>query len=186
MEFRRWIMGQLDRAPHILKRMTLRKKAKDYNLKIFLETGTLFGDMTYALRNDFDLLISIELDDYLFNRASKRFRKNKKIKLFHGDSGVKIVEALEIIDRPCLFWLDAHYSEGITAHGETMTPIFNEIKHIFNHRIQGHVIVVDDARLFNGTDGYPKLKEIQDFVTLINNDYFTWIENDTINIAKAR
>ncbi len=69
--------------------------------------------------------------------------------------------------------------------GERMTPIFDEIRHILIHNVANHVIVVDDARLFNGTDGYPTFREIQEFVTSINNNYLTWIENDTITIAKS-
>ena len=165
--------------------MIVWKRARDYDLKAFVETGTLFGDMTFAMRNHFDQLVTIELDDYLYSRAVKRFKNYPRVKLLHGDSGVKIVEALASLNAPTLFWLDAHYSGGVTAQGEKMTPIFDEIRHILTHDVKGHVIVVDDARLFNGTDGYPTFREIQDFVTSINKDYLTWIENDTISIAKT-
>jgi hypothetical protein len=185
IEFWQWVLGRLDRAPHVLKRMIVQKRARDYRLRTFVETGTLFGDMTYAMRNNFDQLVTIELDDYLYNRAVKRFKNYPRVKLLHGDSGVKIVEALASLHAPTLFWLDAHYSGGVTAHGEKMTPIFDEIRHILTQDVKGHVIVVDDARLFNGTDGYPTFREIQDFVTSINKDYLTWIENDTISIAKT-
>ena len=141
--------------------------------------------MTYAQRNNFQQLITIELDDYLFKRASARFRKIAKIKLLHGDSGKKIAEALADLNQPCLFWLDAHYSGGITAHGEQMTPVFAEISHILNHQIKDHVIVIDDARLFNGTDGYPSFHELQDYVRSIDGKCLTWIENDTITIART-
>ena len=48
-------------------------------------------------------------------------------------------------DKPCLFWLDAHYSGGITAHGAEMTPIFDEIRHIpvsYTH-LRAHETVLD-------------------------------------------
>ena len=32
---------------------------------------------------------------------------------------------------PAIFWLDGHYSAGITAMGEQATPIFKELTHIF-------------------------------------------------------
>ena len=84
LEFWKWIFGKLDRAPHILKRMILRKRARDYDLKTFVETGTLFGDMTFAMRNHFDELITIELDDYLFRRAVNRFKNYQKVKLLQA------------------------------------------------------------------------------------------------------
>lgn len=185
LEFLEWVFGKMERAPHILKRKILRKRAGDYGLRTFVETGTFFGDMTFAMRNHFDKLITIELDDYLFGRAVNRFKNYPNIKLLHGDSGVQIVEALKLLEGPALFWLDAHYSGGITAQGEQMTPVFAEVKHILTHKIKDHVIVVDDARLFNGSEGYPTFRELQDFVTSVNKNYFTWIENDTISIAKT-
>jgi len=184
-ELLQWISGRLNRAPHLLKRMLVRQRAKTYGLKVFVETGTLFGDMTYAMRHHFNELITIELDDYLYHRATRRFRNIPRVRLLHGDSGVQIVEALRSIHQPALFWLDAHYSGGITARGDEMTPVFSEIRHILAHQVSNHVIVVDDARLFDGTDGYPTFRALQDFVASIDRDCLTWIENDTISIARG-
>jgi len=183
LEFLMWISGRLDRAPHILKRRLIASRARYYGCEVFVETGTLFGDMTKAQCELFDQLYSIELDDWLFARAERRFRRNPHIRILHGDSGRKIVEVLAEVRKPCLFWLDAHYSEGITAHGETMTPIIDEIHGILSHGVKKHVIVIDDARLFNGTDGYPSFKALRDFVERLDPSRVTWIENDTITIA---
>lgn len=185
IEWLKWVAGRLDRAPHLLKRRLIANRARDFRPEVFVETGTLFGDMTYAQRNNFRQLFSIELDDYLFKRASRRFRRFPHISILHGDSGQKIAEVLQNLDRPCLFWLDAHYSGGITAHGEEMTPVFAEIRHILSHPVKSHVIVIDDARLFNGADGYPTFRALRDFVDSIDRDCLTWIENDTITVART-
>jgi hypothetical protein len=66
-----------------------------------------------------------------------------------------------------------------------MTPVFAEIRHILSHPVRNHVIVIDDARLFNGTDGYPTFRELRDFVDSIDRDCLTWIENDTITVART-
>lgn len=184
-EWWRWVAGRLDRAPHMLKRRVIADRIRRFRPEMFVETGTLFGDMTFAQRNNFLQLYSIELDDYLFARAVRRFSRYPQVRILHGDSGQKITEVLREVDRPCLFWLDAHYSGGITAHGEKMTPIFDEIRHILNHPIKTHVIVIDDARLFNGTDGYPSFRELRDFVDSIDRGCLTWIENDTITVART-
>lgn len=185
IEWLKWAAGRLDRAPHLLKRRLIARRARDYRLGIFVETGTLFGDMIYAQRNNFRRLYSIELDDYLFERAARRFKRYPHIRILHGDSGQKVAEVLRELDRPGLFWLDAHYSGGITAHGEAMTPIFDEIRHILTHPVRGHVIVIDDARLFNGTDGYPTFRALTDFIDSIDRRCLTWIENDTITVART-
>lgn len=185
IEWLKWVAGRLDRAPHLLKRRLIANRARDFRPEVFVETGTLFGDMTYAQRNRFRRLYSIELDDTLFERATRRFRSCPHIRILHGDSGQKITEVLRELDQPCLFWLDAHYSGGVTAHGEAMTPIFDEIRHILAHPVRGHVIVIDDARLFNGTDGYPTFRALRDFVDAIDRECLTWIENDTITVART-
>ena len=185
IEWLKWVMGRLDRAPHLLKRRLIASRVRNFRPEIFVETGTLFGDMTYAQRHSFRQLFSIELDDYLFERATRRFKPYSHIRILHGDSGQKIAEVLQKLEKPCLFWLDAHYSGGITAHGMEMTPIFDEIRHILNHPVRNHVIVIDDARLFNGTDGYPTFRVLRDFVDSIDRDCLTWIENDTITVART-
>lgn len=185
IEWLKWVAGWLDRAPHLLKRRLIASRVNAFRPKVFVETGTLFGDMTYAQRNNFRQLFSIELDEYLFERALLRFKHYSHIRILHGDSGQMIAKVLQELDEPCLFWLDAHYSGGITAHGVEMTPIFDEIRHILNHPVRNHVIVIDDARLFNGTEGYPTFRALRDFVDSIDRDCLTWIENDTITVART-
>lgn len=182
-ELLKWVSGGLDRAPHILKRRTIANRAREFRLTWFVETGTFFGDMIYANRRRFEKLYSIELDPRLFERATRRFRGYPHIRLLQGDSGEQIKVVLQELEKPALFWLDAHYSGGITAHGRTMTPIFDEIREVLTHRIKTHVVVVDDARLFNGTDGYPSFRDLRDFVESLDSNRLVWIENDTINIA---
>ena len=183
IEWLKWVLGRLDRAPHLLKRRIIVRLAREHKAELFIETGTLFGDMVYAMRHTFKRLVSIELDDWLFNRARRRFQRYPHIRILHGDSGRRIVEVLAEVRQNCLFWLDAHYSGGITAHGEAMTPIFDEIRAILNHEIKNHIVVIDDARLFNGTDGYPTFRALRDFVESIDPSRMIWIENDTISIA---
>ena len=59
--------------PHIVKQLVIREYACKYNLKIFVETGTLRGDMVYAMRPYFEQIYSIELSTRLYRQAKKRF-----------------------------------------------------------------------------------------------------------------
>lgn len=45
------------------------------------------------------------------------------------------------------------------------TPISNEISHILQHRVPGHVILIDDARCFTGLDDYPTLDQLRETTT---------------------
>ena len=57
------------------------------------------------------------------------------------------------LEEPTLFWLDGHYSGGVTARGSKETPILDEVDKILSTKESRHVLIVDDARCF-GTDPY--------------------------------
>ncbi len=150
--------------PHI-KRKFLSAYGRAHGLRVFVETGTFVGDTLAAMRRSFDHLHSIELGRDLYEAARIRFAGDRKITLWHGDSGDVLPVLLARLDRPALFWLDGHYSGGITARGIEDTPILRELQHISRHRLrQDHHLVVDDVRLFTGADGYPKLSDLQEAV----------------------
>jgi hypothetical protein len=116
--------------------------------------------MVAANRSRFSRIVSVELDDFMFRRAARRFRGQLNVEIVQGDSGEALPRILKTIDCRTLFWLDAHYSGGITAHGAKEAPIEEEIRSILQHPVWGHVILVDDAHLFDGTHDYPTLAEV--------------------------
>ena len=114
--------------------------------------------------------------------AVKRFEKNPRIKILHGDSGSVLNELLKTISEKALFWLDGHYSEGITAKGEYNTPIINELRSILTHQVDGHVILIDDARCFTGVDDYPTLEALERYVNSFDRGMKFEVEHDLIRI----
>ena len=70
----------------------------------------------------FKRIYSIELSEDLFNMAKKRFRNNSHIKIIQGDSGDVLKNVLIEITEPGIFWLDGHYSAGITVKGKKGMP----------------------------------------------------------------
>lgn len=157
--------GQPDPPPHLIKEKTVKEYAKKYNLHTLIETGTFEGDMISAVKKRFKTIHSIELDHTLYEKSAKRFSEYSDIHLHCGDSGVVLPQILNDIGEPCLFWLDAHYSGGITAKGETETPIMKELKIIFDHPLfEKHLILIDDARCFNGTGDYPAIDRVKEYV----------------------
>jgi hypothetical protein len=172
--------------PREIKVKTILKYAKKYNVNIFVETGTFLGDTTNDVSQFFKKLYSIELDKDLFARARSRFENFKNICLINGDSGEQLGLLLEEnnkIKEKTLFWLDGHYSEGITARGELITPIIKELIAIYNHKIKNnidHVVLIDDAHLFNGTDDYPTIEFMKKQKENFFPDYNFHIENNII------
>jgi len=142
----------------------IKKYARIFRISTFIETGTLYGAMIHVIKDDFEKIISIELDIKLANRARELFSKYGHITIIQGDSGIVLKDVLADIDSPCIFWLDAHYSADKTARGKKDTPIMEELECIFNHSVKNHVILIDDVIDFNGKNDYPKLKELKNFI----------------------
>jgi hypothetical protein len=132
-------------TPPLVKIRALQHYARDFGLKTFVETGTFVGDTTAAVAHSFDRCFTIELSGDLHARAVKRFAAQPHVVCVRGDSGAAIGDILHTIDQPALFWLDAHYSGGITADAG-YDPILKELSSIFAHSIKSHVVLIDDAR----------------------------------------
>ena len=160
-------------------------KAK-YGMANFVETGTYIGDMLWALKDDFESLVSIELSEVLYKRAKRRFSGVDNVKLIKGDSGSVIPKLLKGARVPTLFWLDAHWSGGSTAKADTRTPIQKELRAILKHKIKNHAILIDDADMFNGTYGYPSMSEVKKMVKELTPWYSVFIKDGIIRIVPIR
>jgi hypothetical protein len=159
-----WETGGRFGPPHIIKQRMLLDHAKKFNTGILVETGTFLGDMVFAMKDQFNEIYSIELSGELHDRARSVFKKYPHIHLVAGDSATALDSVLGGIKERCLFWLDGHYSGGITALGDVRCPIRAEIEAILRHPIKDHVLLIDDAICFDGNHGYPTLFELHDTV----------------------
>lgn len=169
--------------PHIVKQRVLRDYARRYDLKVLVETGTYKGEMVEALKGDFERIYSIELSRELHEKAVKRFSGSKHIEIIHGDSGIEIGKLLERLNQPTLFWLDGHYSSGVTARGNKDTPISEELQHIFSSEHKHDVVIIDDARLFGSDPGYPTIEELSDAVKAQVANVDIVVQADSIRIT---
>jgi hypothetical protein len=165
---------------HIIKQNTIREYQQKFGYRILVETGTFFGDMVEAQKKRFDKIISIELGVYLFERALKRFNKDNNVTIIQGDSGKVLPKILKDINEPVIFWLDGHYSGGITKKGDKNCPIFEELDAIFNGKKFNHVLLIDDARCFTGVDGFPSLAELTRYVKSKSRNYQIEIKDDIL------
>jgi hypothetical protein len=147
-----------------VKQSTVRQYGERFHLTAFIETGTYEGEMVEAVKTSFRAIYSVELDSALFERSKSRFALDEHITILRGDSSEILPQLLPELRVPSLFWLDAHYSRGITARGELETPIMRELESILHHDVSGHVILIDDVRCFTGEHDYPTVKEVQQFV----------------------
>lgn len=174
--------GKPDPPPHLIKQRTIKSYAHEFHLVTLVETGTYLGEMVEATSRLFQRIFSIELDPTLYAQAKQKFSKLKHVTILQGDSGEVLPGILADIHQPCLFWLDGHYSGGNTAKGEKETPILSEIDIICRHRINRHVILVDDARCFDGSGDYPTLADLEQFVRERRPDAVFEVKDDIIRI----
>lgn len=151
-------------TPHLIKQRVVKDYQEKYKVKTLVETGTYLGAMANATKNDFSKIYTIELDKKLYGRAKNKFKKFKHINVLLGDSAKILPIIIKTIKKPILFWLDAHFSKGITARSDKETPIIEELNCILNHPIKKHVILIDDANGFKGKGDYPTLGYVRSLV----------------------
>jgi hypothetical protein len=116
----------------------------------FIETGSYLGDgIQLAIDSGFLNIYSIELGHHLHDICKKRFSKQSNVKLILGDSSDKLRELLnENPNTPFTYWLDGHYSEGITSRGKKDCPLKEELEAILSRGVNGELIYIDDMRYY--------------------------------------
>jgi len=165
-----------------VKQRTVRAYAERFHLTTFVETGTYEGEMVDAVKTCFKKIYSVELSSALFERAKDRFKLYEHITMLRGDSGEILPNLLSDLRSPVLFWLDAHYSHGVTARGDLETPILRELGALLHHEVSGHVILIDDARLFTGDHDYPTAEQVRQFVLSSRPELKFSIHDDIMRI----
>lgn len=168
--------------PHRYKTKIISDYAIKFKVQTLIETGTYLGQTIDDLESEFDSIYSVELDKKLYLNAKKMFFANKKIKIFQGDSSKILPKIISKIKKTSLFWLDAHYSKGITAKGDIETPILKELFAISKSKIKNHLILIDDARKFTGKDDYPTIKMVKNLVKNYFFGYKIIVKEDIIRI----
>ena len=182
-DLRKWLAkGKSGETPHLIKKDIVLQNSRKYQLNIFIETGTFIGEMVKAVSDHFEKIISIELSEELSRRAAQKFADAHHIQIVHGDSAICLDHVLPHVNGRKLFWLDAHYSGGFSAKGTILTPIQHELCTIFKYSSGKDVILIDDARLFNGKNDYPTLETIGHLVQTNLPLYAYRVQDDVIRI----
>ena len=169
--------------PPFMKRSILLRFALDNGCSTFVETGTQYGDTPWLLRDRFQSIYTIELSARLAGIARDRFRKYPHIQVVEGDSGEKLASLLPTLKSKTLFWLDGHYSAGVTAQGELDCPIYAELQSIFDKCPVPFVVLIDDARCFGTEKDYPTIRELKDFIAKKTTSAEVAVTNDIISIV---
>ena len=159
----------------------------------WVESGTYFGKTSHALSQFSNQVYTIEPDPKLHEAAAKKYGKISNIRFINGLSEEKLVEILDGLDyeekKDISFWLDGHFSAGVTFKGPTDTPIIHELETIEREisKFEQVTVLVDDVRCFNPENpnysSYPDLNYLVSWAQKLN---LFWIIEYDMFIATNR
>lgn len=173
--------------PPLLKRSFLHGLARAEQSRVLVETGTYLGDTTWWLKREFSQIHTIEVDPFLYVQAVRRFRRHPHVTVHLGDSGQLLPAIVPLVHEPALYWLDGHYSAGITGMGATECPITAELAAIYQFAEGSFVVAIDDARCFGHEPGYPSIAAVLTQVAELSGgrDHVS-VENDMIIVRQSK
>ena len=177
---RNWDAGHAIPPPERAKHRFLARLAQERGNRVFIESGTYFGDTTAYMLPLCDLLVTIELDDALYAAAARRFAGDERVRVLHGDGAELVPQLVREAPSPPLVWLDGHYSGGETAHGAVAEPATRILGELVGAP-SGTTIVIDDLRLF-GRGGWPTLAELVDAAHAVAKNVRTGPDNLVVRV----
>lgn len=173
--------------PNFGKQQVVIDYIQKFSPAVFIETGTYKGKMVYAVQPYIKEIYSIELSETYCKKARQKFAGYPDIHILKGQSEQILPKILKDIDKPCLFWLDAHWSGGSTAKADIETPIMQEMQCVLNHlKAEEHVVLIDDARCFTGENDYPTVESLKQFILNIHSNWIFEVKDDIIRTHSGR
>jgi hypothetical protein len=175
-------------APGWVKRSCLTRHG--FKNATWIETGTFWGETTNFLSKTAKRVVSIEPQPELFKKAQQRFADVKNVEIINGLSEEVFPVLLPTVSGRVNFWLDGHYSEGITHLGPQETPIVDELSAITDNmkNLEGVCVMIDDLRLFGNTASGlhdPAYPDIDVLVNWARASNLPWTIEQDIFIAKS-
>lgn len=160
----------------------------------WIETGTYCGDTAAWLARRATRVITIEPQPALARYAQRRLLRLPHVEVLNRSSEEALPLILPLLRGAVCFWLDAHYSGGVTAN--LGVPLASELELIAAHatRFDDCVVFVDDFECFTpeGTRlGYPPLSTLIEFATAselemtVSNNIFVAGRNLNARLAGA-
>lgn len=140
------------------------------NYDIFIETGTYLGETIFPMEPYFRELYTIEINPILYHDTKNKYSGNK-IKFYLGDSSQILKDILPNIESNIVFFMDAHWSGGLTGRGNKDCPLNEELYNINKLFKHNAIIIIDDYRLFGKK---------------LNEDWSYINKNNVLNIVKDR
>lgn len=150
-----------------------------------IETGTYLGSGTRRLAAIFPRVDTIEVQESLAAAAQHELFALAHVTVHQGSSR-DVLPRLVDPAVPTLYWLDGHWSGGVTGGAGDQCPVLGELEAAAG----GHAddcILIDDARLFlapppppHDVSQWPTYEEIASAVRAARPEHHVIVAHDTI------
>lgn len=118
-------------------KVELDKLIQQFNIDTIVETGTYKGWSTNILAQTKKKVITIEVNEELYNHAKKFNSEHENVTFYLGSSQKVIDDVIESqSSSKILFFLDAHWGE--------YWPLLDELKVIHKKNINSPIIIIHD------------------------------------------
>lgn len=175
-----------------IPKVIVRALAKQAGIQNFVETGTYRGrTATWAAHEFANSVYTIEKSESLYNE--NRLTLDQRIVALLGDSREHLPHILPTLG-PAVFWLDAHWCDGMTSGESEQCPLLDELALLKDRT--SDIVLIDDARLFlsapprpNDASKWPTIADISDafsawkvrpFIQVVDDVIFAIPENNPV------
>lgn len=136
--------------------------------KTLIETGTYDGNNALNASRYFEKVFTIEASPEFYDQAKEKCNGVENVECLFGDSKV-VLEKILKDERPekAVFWLDAHYSGGVTF--QNASPLAEELE-LINKYCKSCVVLVDDARFIESRYVDERYMGLPLFMHLLSDD----------------
>jgi len=119
--------------------------------KIFIETGTAYGQTLQEVQPYFEKIFTVEISEKLWEWLQPQIQQFENVDHVLGDSLIEIPKFLDSLteEDKVFFWLDAHWSQGLSGKNHLDVPLIEECV-IIDEQYKADVglVVIDDVRMF--------------------------------------
>src|SRR5579872_3219830 len=112
----------------------------------FVETGTSEGRTAAWAAQHFKRVVTIELSEARYHRASVRLARHANVQQLLGSSPEILAQIAPTLP-PTVFWLDAHWDQGDRIERHRECPLLDELAALAPCWEQAFVLI-DDACFF--------------------------------------
>jgi hypothetical protein len=139
------------------------------NIDTFFECGTHNGNNANDFSNVFNKVITVEINNNLYDEALEKYKDNNKISFILGDATTELEKYIKQNPKKRMVIL-------LDDHSEYNSYILKELETIKNNSEVDHIIVIDDIdKLGQGT--YPTKEQIFNLIKEMNKNYIIMSHN---------